>query len=151
MNQHNWPDVAIALIPVLILVFQYYQSLQAKRIEAKVENVDKKVDEKTSAIETKVDDNNAVVHETKLLVNSSSQIQMELRIVDLKELLAEKPDNISVLARLEAAEKLLADHKTKDAVMKDRGRSVAAPPSLGSSKPIVVQRVEEPVEIKTKS
>lgn len=147
MTQHNWPDVVIALIPVLILVMQYYQTVQGKRVEAKVDTV-----------EAKVEENSILTNDTKLMVNSSSQIQMELRIVDLKELLTEKPNNVSVLARLEAAEKLLADHKTKDAVMKDRGRSGGSAPGPSGVKsdkaipiPIVVSEIIKPVEIKTKS
>lgn len=103
---YNWPSMVVALVPVLIMIMQYLQSLTSQRIEKKV------------------DENTAVTHETKVMVNSASQELMQLRIVDLQELIIAKPGDVSVIARLEAAQKLLADHKTKQAVLDDRSSHV---------------------------
>lgn len=95
LTASNWPDVVISLVPVLLLVMQYL-------------------------LGKKVDQNTRITNETKVMVNSGSQIQMELMVTTLNELLLAKPDDVSVIARLGAADKMLQDHKTKQAIVDNK-------------------------------
>jgi hypothetical protein len=99
----SWPEVGALLIPVLgVFIIQLFQYL-SQRLQ----------NEHLARVERKVDD-------THTLVNSGNQVQLELIVAMATELVEKDPTNLLALQRLTAAQKALADHKMKQAVVDDR-------------------------------
>lgn len=131
-----WPSVVqtvfLAIIPLLAIWLNAY----LKRIETKVD-----------ATKVEVDATKVVSIKNHALSNSAMTTSMEALVSACRLLVAEDPENLAYREQLETALKNLAAHKAKNEIAET---GLESQPSSGESKPIVVQRVEEPVEIKTK-